>query len=374
MIFFGLLVVFIYMTVTLFYAFKFKGFKPYDLDSIEPQTHFSILIPFRNEAENLPRLLKCLSELNYPQHLFQIFLVDDHSEDDSHNICLKYVEKLGLKNVRVLENQNLATSPKKSAILTALEHINTGYVVTTDADCLLPENWLLYFDNCIQQTKADLIAGPVRMIEENSFWQKFQVLDLMSLQVIGLGSFNAKTPLMCNAANLAYNAKTLKSLNAFEKHQQHISGDDIFTLEAIHKAGKIVKAVVHLEATIWTKAQQDFKELTQQRIRWASKAKHYQSQKLIGLGILVFLTNLILVLSLGLAFVFEGFKFWFWLLWVLKITTDFVVLYVGKQFFKTGMCSKDYLLMLLIYPFANVYFALLSFGGKFNWKGRAYKV
>ena len=374
MIFFGLLVVFIYMTVTLFYAFKFKGFKPYDLDSIEPQTHFSILIPFRNEAENLPQLLKCLSELNYPKDLFKIYLVNDHSEDDSHDISLKYIEKLGLKNIQVLENKNLATSPKKSAILTALECIQSGFVITTDADCLLPEDWLLHFEQCIRQTKVDLIAGPVQIIEENSFWQRFQVLDLMSLQVIGLGSFNTKTPLMCNAANLAYNVKTLKNLNAFDKHQQHISGDDVFTLEAFYKARKNIKAVIHPEATVWTKAQQNFNDLTQQRIRWASKAKHYQSHKLIGLGILVFLTNLILILSLGLAFVYEDIKIWFWLLWVLKLVTDFVILNIGNHFFKTGICARDYLMMLLIYPFVSVYFAVLSFRGKFNWKGRIYKV
>jgi len=374
MIFFCLIVILSYMAVMLFYAIKFKTSKTYNLDSIEAQTHFSILIPFRNEVENLPQLLKSLSELNYPQHFFQIYLVDDHSEDDSQEICLKYIEKLNLKNVHVLENKNLATSPKKSAILTALEKIKSGYVVTTDADCLFPENWLKHFDKCIQNHNPDLIAGPVRIVEGETFWQKFQVLDLMSLQVIGLGSFKTKTPLMCNAANLAYNVKTLKDLNAFDKHQQHISGDDIFTLQAFHKAEKVIKAIIHSDAIVWTRGEQNFKNLTQQRIRWASKAKYYQNKSLIGLGVLVFLSNLILVLSLFLAFWYDSFKTWFWLLWVLKLVSDFAVLNMGDQFFKTGLCARDYVLMLLIYPFVSVYFAVLSFGGKFKWKGRHYKV
>ncbi len=374
MIFFCLLLILTYIIVMLFYAIKFKTFETYNLDSHEPKIYFSILIPFRNEVENLPQLLKCLGELNYPKHLFQIYLIDDYSEDDSKQVCIKYIEKLGFKNVQILENKNLAKSPKKSAILTALEHINSGYVVTTDADCLIPEDWLLHFDQCIQKTNADLIAAPVRIMNENTFWQKFQVVDLMSLQVIGLASFKTQNALMCNAANLAYNVKTLKDLNAFDKHKEHISGDDIFTLHYFRKAEKVLKAIIHQDAVVWTKAQQNFKDLTQQRIRWASKAKYYQNQKLIGLGVLVFLTNLVLVLSLGLAFMFESFKLWFWLLWVLKIMTDFVVLYRGNQIFKTGLCSKDYILMLLIYPFVSVYFAVLSFSGTFTWKGRDYKV
>ncbi len=374
MIFFSLLLILIYMAVMLFYNYKFKNFRSYDLDSFETQTHFSILIPFRNEAENLPQLLNSLSELNYPKDLFQIYLVDDHSEDDSKAICFELIKKLDLKNILVLDNKDLVKSPKKSAILTALEQINSGYVITTDADCLLPEYWLSHFDQCIQKTKADLIAGPVRIAEESTFWQKFQVLDLMSLQVIGLSSFKTKNPLMCNAANLAHKVKTLKSLNAFDSHQQHISGDDIFTLQAFHQAGKLTKAIVHPEAVVWTKAQQSFKDLTQQRIRWASKAKHYQNKTLVGLGVLVFLTNLILVLSIGFALIFESFTTGFWLLWILKLIADFIILKTGNQFFKTGLCSKDYFFLLMVYPFVSVYFAVLSFGGKFKWKGRLYKI
>lgn len=373
MIGFFILVVFIYAAVMLYYANKFKADVNEELDVLQPQTFFSILIPFRNEVENLPQLIKSLSELNYPQNLFEIYLINDASEDDSRRRCLELIETMNLNNVRVLDNKNLAISPKKSAILTALEHIDAGYVLTTDADCYLASDWLTHFDKTVQKTKADLIAGPVRIAEENTFWQKFQVLDLMSLQVIGLGSFKTKTPLMCNAANLGYDVKTLKDLQAFDNHQHHISGDDIFTLEAFQKAGKIITSVVHQDAVVWTKAEQNFTNLTQQRIRWASKTKHYQNKTMIGLGVLVFATNLILVLSLGLAIGVESFRLWFWLLWVLKLIADFLVLSIGNSFFKTGLCLRDYLFMLLLYPFLNTYFSILSFRGKFKWKGRMYK-
>jgi len=367
-------VIFVYMAVMLFYTFKFRTFETYDIETHTPKTFFSILIPFRNELENLPQLLVSLSELDYPQNLFRIFLIDDDSVDESKIVCLELVKSLNLKNVQVLDNENLAISPKKSAILTALKYIESGYVLSTDADCLFTKNWLKHFDQTVQKTKADLVAGPVRIAEQGSFWEKFQVLDLMSLQVIGLGSFKAKNALMCNAANLAYHVKTLKDLDAFGGHQHHISGDDIFTLEAFQNAGKIIKAIVHQDAVVWTKAETNFNDIAQQRVRWASKAKHYQNRSLIALGVLVFLTNIILVLSLGLALVFESFKLWFWLLWLIKLTTDCFVLITGNHFFKTGICLRDYLLMVLIYPFVSVYFAFLSLRGKFTWKGRTYKV
>ena len=48
---------------------------------VKPKTKFSIIVPFRNEAENLPVLLESLSKLNYPMELFEVILVDDESEE-----------------------------------------------------------------------------------------------------------------------------------------------------------------------------------------------------------------------------------------------------------------------------------------------------
>ena len=46
-----------------------------------PKTTFSIVVPFRNEAENLPLLLESLEKLKYPTELFEVILVDDESQD-----------------------------------------------------------------------------------------------------------------------------------------------------------------------------------------------------------------------------------------------------------------------------------------------------
>ena len=44
----------------------FNRIKPFTHDETEPLTTFSIIIPYKNESENLPDLLKTLENLNYP--------------------------------------------------------------------------------------------------------------------------------------------------------------------------------------------------------------------------------------------------------------------------------------------------------------------
>ena len=367
----GLALVFVYGVLILYYTFKFKSTLTYKKGM--PQHSFSILIPFRNEEKHLPQLLRGLESIDYPSHLFEILLIDDHSEDQSNPICQVWKAEHSNLDVRILENQNQVKSPKKSAILTALKTVKNAYILTTDADCILPEEWLMQYDQFLQNTPSDLIAGPVKIIEDSLFWTKFQVLDMMSLQVIGLGSFNTKSPLFCNAANLCYKTQTLKEINAFDSHKDIISGDDVFNLEAFQNSGKTIKAIVNPNATVWTEPEINFKSLTQQRIRWASKAKYYNNNGLKVIGLFVFLTNLSLVLSMAIALIYSPFLELHLLLWILKLGVDFYALFVGNQFFKTNLCLREYLIMLVIYPFVSSYFALLSLNGKFNWKGRNFK-
>ena len=47
-----------------------------------PVTTFTVIIPFRNEADNLPKLLESFGRQNYPSDLFEVILVDDESSDN----------------------------------------------------------------------------------------------------------------------------------------------------------------------------------------------------------------------------------------------------------------------------------------------------
>ncbi|TEB40381.1 glycosyltransferase, partial [Flavobacterium circumlabens] len=95
-----------------------------------------------NEAENLPHLLKSFSKLNYPADLFEVILVDDESDEKFQIPNSKF-------QVRIIDTIRVSKSPKKDAISTAMKHVKTDWVITTDADCTVHSNWLLTFDNYI---------------------------------------------------------------------------------------------------------------------------------------------------------------------------------------------------------------------------------
>jgi hypothetical protein len=78
--------------------------------------------------------------------------------------------------------------PKKDAISTAIPFVSSEWIITTDADCLVPKNWLSTLDNYIQSSNVNMIAGAVTYDCKNSFLS-FPTAGLASLQGATIGSF-----------------------------------------------------------------------------------------------------------------------------------------------------------------------------------------
>ena len=81
MILFLLGIAIVYVLTISWLIYGFTKINHFEYIGLPPKTSFSIIVPFRNEAENLPVLLESFSKLNYPTDLFEVILVDDESEE-----------------------------------------------------------------------------------------------------------------------------------------------------------------------------------------------------------------------------------------------------------------------------------------------------
>ena len=81
MIYIVLLIILNYAVLIVAFIIGFDKIKLYKSDSKIAVNSFSIIIPFRNEFNNLPELLSSLNKLDYPIELFEIIFVDDDSND-----------------------------------------------------------------------------------------------------------------------------------------------------------------------------------------------------------------------------------------------------------------------------------------------------
>jgi len=378
MIFLIAVICVLYSVLILFFIRGFDSLASCDPDYSDPKTGFSILIPFRNEEAHLPDLLKSLSLLNYAASLFEVILINDESHDRSVEIIADFKNLHPELNIILINRTGSSKSPKKEALKQGIDLAEHSWIVTTDADCIVPENWLKAFDNLIVNRAPKMIVAPVSYLMQSGFIHKFQFLDFLSLQGITMGMFGLKKhefsqAFLCNGANLCYEKESFNQVNGFLGNEAIPSGDDVFLLEKMQaQFPQQVEFIKSKDAIVLTTPKNTLTGLVQQRVRWASKTSAYKHSFAKLVGILVFLTNLSLISGLFLAIIGNISWLHFGFVFLLKFNIDFVLLYKTAEFFDQKEQMKSYFLSSVVYPFFTVLVVLLSFKKNYTWKERKY--
>ena len=131
-------------------------------NEILPYEFISIIIPFRNEQENILRNLKSIEAQFYPEEKFEVIYVDDFSDDRSKEILMKNISKNNIKILSVPEDYS-KNAHKKRAIRFGIENAKGEIIVTTDADCIYDEEWLQTFLVSFDSLTG-FVSGPVEFI------------------------------------------------------------------------------------------------------------------------------------------------------------------------------------------------------------------
>jgi len=347
-------------------ANRYLMLMPYYRSSKLSPDQVSIIIPARNEEQNIGRCLDSILEQTLPNSQVEIIVVDDGSNDKTASIVRNYAEK----NVRLLQLSD-KVGGKKAALTKGIETASLQLIVTTDADCIYPNNWLNTLLCYRAEQDAVFVAAPVKYAKENSLFEKFQSLDFLSMQGITAAAVTNKLFNMCNGANLLYTKEAFQQVNGFEGIDHIPTGDDMLLMEKISEVyPKQVKYCFSQDAIVETLPAAGLWAFIQQRIRWASKSTSYKNKNIKLVLLLVYLVNLSLLLMLLAGFYDLQYLRWGLLLMLVKTIFEYPFMIRISRFF-----GKQDLLpwFIIAQPFHIAYVVLsasLSFFKSYEWKGR----
>ncbi len=374
-----------YAALIIFYKAAWQQLPYYEPRLPSVQTKISVIIPARNEAANIEGCITSLLQQSYPQHLFEVIVVDDFSEDDTAAI----VKKCAAANVTLLSLKNFITadetqSYKKKSIEIAIQEAKGELIVTTDADCIAPANWLQTVAAFYEEKQPQFIAMTVLITPVKSFIEVFQSLDFLTLQGITGASVHKKFHSMCNGANLAYTKKAFEAVNGFAGIDTIASGDDMLLMHKIYKLyPQNVLFLKSKEVIVKTQPVHSVAAFFNQRIRWASKADKYDDKRIFAVLLVVYFFNVVMLL-MPLASFFKNshiqianyqlsiINFWLLLLFVKTLIELYFLLPVAKFF---GV-QKLLWWFMPMQPFHILYTVIAGWLGKFGsykWKGRNVK-
>lgn len=337
-----------------------------------PSVSFSVVIPARNEEKVIGYILDSALAQKYPSSLYEIILVDDFSEDKTAMIA----NEKGVRAIHLHEIvKNKINSYKKKAVEEGIKAAIGDYIVVTDADCIVPENWLRTLAWMIENQKPVMIAAPVKMHSPSfSFLGLFQSLDFLSLQGITAAATGSGKMNLCNGANLCYSKEAFIEVGGFEGVDQIASGDDLLLMHKFsEKYPGRVSYCLSEDVIVQTTPENTFKSFISQRIRWASKATVYKDKRITTTLSLVYLVNLFPFFLVIAVIISPDLGFLLLVFLIIKSIAELYFMIPVAVFFKQSKLLRYFLFMQPFHIAYTVIAGLLGQGRSYEWKGRKVK-
>jgi len=382
----------LYVALMFFYIIGWYRLKTYKKNSSEYTTKVSVIVPARNEEENIENCLNDIARQDFPKELFEIIAVDDYSTDSTIERIEKLIDQHKGINVTLIKlkgNKAPASYPsldvlggKKRAITKAIEQSEGDLIVTTDADCRMGSNWLSTIVSYYESQRPKMIVAPVCLYNpkcRESFFEKLQMLEFIGLIGATGAAIEQKHPIMCNGANLAYEKSVFKTVQGFNyfnaKHSELASGDDMHLMLKIKNSfADGIKFIKSEEAVVYTKPKISLLEFIQQRKRWTSKTLTYKDFTVVTVASIVYVFNILIVICLVLMFFTPPFIGWLFIfIFGAKCIIDFLFLFLTTSFFKRRSLMWLYLPGQVFNLCYVTFIGIIGNLGKYRWKGRIIK-
>lgn len=182
----------------------------------------SVVIPSFNEEERIERCLISLTKQNLPKDEYEVIVVDGGSKDKTREIAEKYADLVFIQ-----------TSPKVGGARNdgALRAKGT-IIATTDADTILPPDWLSRIKKGFENPDVVLLYGPVKPVEA-TIKNRLYLFLANSFAHIGYLTGTVLFTLGCNSA---FRADVFKKAGMYRVSD---AGDDLEVAHRMRTLGKV---------------------------------------------------------------------------------------------------------------------------------------
>jgi cellulose synthase/poly-beta-1,6-N-acetylglucosamine synthase-like glycosyltransferase len=231
----------------------------------------AVLVPARNEANNILDCLESLVKLNYPKEQLEIWIGNDASTDQTALLVQSYANQYA--HIHLYEvTDNLGSAKAKGNVLAHLVNECTAeYIFVTDADIVVSPDWIAHLLPFLCQEKMGMVSGTT-VVDGNSFFEKWQGLEwtLGNGHIIGLDRLGLKSTAVGN--NMAFTRTAYLATGGYAQMPFSVT-EDFQLFKAIRKCGFATQNLIEPRSLNLSKAQTEMRKLLHQRKRWLQGAQ-----------------------------------------------------------------------------------------------------
>lgn len=264
----------------------------------------SIVIPARNELENLKQHLPHFLKQDYPT--YEVVVVDDCSHDGTEDyLLMESIRKKKLNYVRINHSPDHLDS-KKYALTLGIRKCAYDRIIFTDADCIPSSNhWLRL--TMAQANGKDIVCGAGLYLKEKHAVNPFIRADALIANLLFFVLGKRSLSYTALGRNLSYTRQFFLKNKGFKGFYKHRGGDDDLF---VNKYGNQTNThyFFHKDALTLSKAKTTFGEWRKQKTRHVFASKQYSLASKCWFG--AFTISSFLCLVLGIVLTYLLFNVW----------------------------------------------------------------
>ncbi|MFI1004013.1 bifunctional polysaccharide deacetylase/glycosyltransferase family 2 protein [Streptomyces galbus] len=219
----------------------------------------SVIVPAYNEKECIANTLESLARSTHP---IEVLVVDDGSTDGTSEIARAAADRLGMRNVRIVRQENAG---KPAALNHGVRSARHDIVVMMDGDTVFEPDTVRQLVQPFADPRVGAVAGNAKVGNRDTLigaWQHIEYvmgfnLDRRMYDLLGC------MPTIPGAVG-AFRREAVLEVGGMS--EDTLAEDTDITI-ALHRAGRQVVYQEHARA--WTEAPGSLKQLWSQRYRWS---------------------------------------------------------------------------------------------------------
>jgi glycosyltransferase involved in cell wall biosynthesis len=182
----------------------------------------SIVVPTYNEEQNIERCLRSLNDQTVPRNTYEIIVVDGNSKDRTRELAEPLADKV------FIQTSKRVGGARNDGAMAARGDI----IATTDADCILPRDWVERIERDFAEKKIVQLYGTVYPIEggiRNN-------LSLLGATVFSRLGYYTRTIYFTLGCNTAFDREAFMQAGMYRCID---AGDDLEIAQRMRKLGKV---------------------------------------------------------------------------------------------------------------------------------------
>jgi len=229
----------------------------------------SVIIPAKNEENNILHCLNALAKQTYPHNKTEIILVNDRSTD----LTVEQAQLSKLSNLKMITvEQQTHLCPKKNALHQGILASSGEIIFTTDADCRPESDWITSTVQCFTPS-VGMILGYAPLLTPTNYFNPLLSFQSLVVAALSAGGAGIGLPLTCTGRNLSYRRNAYDAVNGFEEVGHVIGGDDVYLMNKI--AQTHFKIAFNLSPNASVPSQVHTDSQFNRQLRYQSKSLRY---------------------------------------------------------------------------------------------------